>query len=136
MAEVFNYLIIYNVGVYNIITGFGVVYSAVIWGVSALSGVALPFKKDLFDQAPSFVRQKIAGIPVLSIIGAIAFVTIVGLLIFGQLIPTIQGGLDPRAVTWTFGLFFAGLVYYYIVKWYRLKHGIDLSFVYRQIPPE
>ena len=136
IAEIFNYLIIYNVGVYNIITGFGVVYSAVIWGVSALSAVVLPTKKELFDQAPSYVRKKVGGVPVLSIIGAIAFVTIVGLLIFGQLVPTIQGGLDPRATTWTFGIFFGGLVYYYLAKWYRMKRGIDLSLVYKQIPPE
>jgi APA family basic amino acid/polyamine antiporter len=136
IAEIFNYLIIYDVGVYNIITGFGVVYSAVIWGVSALSAVALPFKKELFDQAPDYVRKKILGIPVLSIIGAVAFVTIVGLLIFGQLVPTIQGGLDPNAATWTFGIFFGGLVYYYLVKWYRRRNGIDLSLVYKQIPPE
>ena len=35
-----------------------------------------------------------------------------------------------------FGIFFGGLVYYYLVKWYRMKRGIDLSLVYKQIPPE
>ena len=137
IAEIFNYLIIYNVGIYNIVAGFSTVYSTLIWGLSGLAAILLPFRKQIFDQAPEFVRKKIAGVPVMSIIGAIAFVSIVGLLIFGQVIPSLQGtGVDPRPIVWTFGIFFGGLVYYYIVKWYRMKHGIDLSLVYKQIPPE
>ena len=71
------------------------------------------------------------------VVGAIAFVSIVGLLIFGQVIPSLQGsGVDPNPIIWTFRIFFGGLVYYYIIKWYRMKHGIDMSLVYKQIPPE
>jgi amino acid transporter len=137
IAEIFNYLIIYNVGIYNIVAGFSTVYSTVIWGLSGLAAILLPFRKQLFDQAPAFVRKKIGSVPVMSIIGGIAFFSIVGLLIFGQVIPSVQGtGVDPRPIIWTFGIFFGGLVYYYIVKAIRMRQGIDMSLVYRQIPPE
>ena len=100
-------------------------------------GVFLPLKKDLFEQAPAMVRKKIGNIPVISLISAFAFVTIIGLLLFGQIIPTFQGGLAPGPVIWTFAIFFAGIPFYYIVKAYRLIHdGFDLSMVYKQILPD
>ena len=29
-----------------------------------------------------------------------------------------------------------GLVYYYIVKYYRLRQGIDITLAYKELPPE
>jgi hypothetical protein len=57
-------------------------------------------------------------------------------LIFGQLIPTIKNGLPLWPTTWTFGIFLGGIPFYYVVKTFRRSRGIDLSLVYRQIPPE
>ena len=91
----------------------------------------------MYEQAPALVRKKIGNVPVISLISAFAFVTIMSELFLGQIIPTFQGTLDPGPVIWTFGIFFAGIPFYYIVRAYRLRHdGFDLSLVYKQIPPD
>jgi amino acid transporter len=137
IAEVYGILNIYGPGVFLYVSALGPVYSGIAWGISSLAGVFLPMKKELFEQAPSLVRKKIGNIPVISLISVFAFVTIMATLLLGQIIPTFQGGLAPGPVIWTFGIFFAGLPFYYLVKAYRRKHdGFDLSLVYKQIPPD
>lgn len=136
IAEVFAVISIYAVGIFGIISGVGVIFSGIIWGVGSLSGIFITRRKDIFAQAPSSVTRKIAGIPIIALIGALSFVTIIGVLIFGQLIPTIQGGLPLWPTAWTFGIFLGGIPFYYVVKTFRRSRGIDLSLVYRQIPPE
>ena len=136
IGMVYTAVYVYGPGIFAVISGFGVVYSGLIWGVSALSGVVLPARKELFAQAPPVVQKKIGSIPLLSIIGLVSFVSIVGILIVGQLIPAIQGGLPVSATVWTFGIWFAGLLYYYLAKYYRSRSGLDLGLAYKQIPPE
>ena len=136
LAEIFAVIAIYATGVFGIVSGVGVIFSGIIWGVGSLSGIFITRKKDIFNTAPSAVTRKIAGIPVIALIGTLSFVTIIGVLIFGQLIPTIQGGLPVGPTAWTFGIFLGGVPFYYIVRAYRKSQGIDLSLVYKQIPPE
>ncbi len=136
LAEVFAVVAIYATGIFAIISGVGVIFSGIIWGVGALSGIFIVRKKEVFESAPAAARRKIGGIPIIALLGVISFVTIVGVLIVGQLIPTLQGGLPAWPTAWTFGIFFGGAVYYVVVNAYRRRSGIDLSMVYRQIPPE
>ncbi len=137
IAEVYGILNIYGPGVFLYVSALGPIYSGVAWGISSLAGVLLPLKKDLFEQAPALVRKRIGNVPVISLISAFAFVTIMSVLLFGQIVPTFQGTLDPGPVIWTFAIFFAGIPFYYLVRAYRLKHdGFDLSLVYKQIPPD
>lgn len=136
IAEIFAVISIYAVGIFGIISGVGVIFSGIIWGVGSLSGIFITRRKDIFAQAPSSVTRRIAGIPIIALIGALSFVTLIGVLIFGQLIPTLQGGLPFWPTAWTFGIFLGGIPFYYVVKAYRRSKGIDLSLVYRQIPPE
>lgn len=136
IAEIFAVILIYGPGIFTIISGVGVIFSGIIWGVGALSGIFIVARKEVFQSAPELVKRKVAGIPLVGLLGFFSFVTIIGVLVVGQLIPTLQGGLDPDQAIWTFGIFFGGLVYYYIVKAYRRSQGVDLSLVYGQIPPE
>jgi len=136
LAEIFAWIAVYSTGVFGIVSGVGVIFSGIIWGVGSLSGIFITRRKEIFDTAPAAVTRKIGGIPVIALIGALSFVTIIGVLIFGQLIPTIQGGLPVGPTAWTFGIFLGGIPFYYIVRAYRKSQGVDLSLVYRQIPPE
>lgn len=137
IAEVYTVLVLYGHFLYSIINGVGVIKHLLILGVGSLSPVLLPLRKDLFKQAPPFVQKKLGSVPIISVIGAVAFVGIMALLLFGQLIPAAQA-LGGRAanVAATFILFFAGLPFYYLVKRYRKTQGIDLGLAYAQIPPE
>ena len=137
IAEIYVILSYYGPGIYTIVSGLGVIYTALYVGVAALAGILLPMRKELFELCPPMVRRKIGPLPIVSILGGISFVTVMGILIIGQIIPAVQGGLNPDQAIWTFGLFLAGIPFYYLVNWYRKKHdGIGIDMAYRQIPPE
>jgi len=137
ITETYVILSFYGPGIYTIVSGLGVIYTALYVGVAALSGIILPMRKEIFDQCPPIARKKIGPVPLVSLLGVVSFVTIIGVLMIGQVIPAIQGGLNPSQAAWTFGLFIAGIPFYYLVKWYRRTHdGLDIALVYKQIPPE
>jgi hypothetical protein len=134
---VYTVLFIYGHLIFFILNGVGVIKAALSLGLGCLSAILLPLRKDLFELAPPFVQKKIGSVPVISVIGAFAFLGIVGLLLFGQIIPAFESGLNAAKVAATFILFFAGLPFYYFVKRHRRKtEGIDLGLVYARIPPE
>jgi hypothetical protein len=117
--------------------GVGVIYTALYVGIAAISGIVLPLRKSLFQRMPAIVQKKIGPVPLMSLLGVVSFVGIIGILTVGQLIPAIRGGINPSEAAWTIGLFIAGLPFYYGVKLYRKRvNGIDLSLAYKETPPE
>lgn len=115
---------------------------SVVWGVAyIIPGLALmvfPFvKKELFAQAPGFVKAKIGGLPLMSVIGLITTISFayIGYIAYG----------DP-AVTSTANNAFAfellasvvviGLIAYFTSKYYYKSKGIDIGLAFKDIPPE
>ena len=112
----------------------------VIWDVSyVVPGLALavfPFvKKDIFSQAPGFVRMKLAGVPVMSIVGIITAAAFAWEGYIGFITPA-------AAVPTQFGYYLVGSVIalafvIYAASWAYHKHeGLDLSMALKAIPPE
>ena len=106
------------------------------FAVVGISCVVFPFtKKDLLEQAPGFLRKKIAGIPLISIVGLLCC------LVF--LYITYLSAVNPLIVTPTtygvmigIGLVVVSLIIYYASLAYHKKHGLDISLAFKQIPPE
>lgn len=107
-------------------------------GIGAgLSALVLPYtKKTWFESAPSFVRMKVANIPILSIIG---LVTAVGLGIYTisvVLFPEIGYPVTALNLEFLIIYFVAGIVLYYLACFFRRRQGIDLGLAFGEIPPE
>ena len=115
---------------------------SIIWDVSyvipALALVAFPYvRKDLFQQSASFVRWKIGGLPVVSIVGiltAIAFAWegYIGLATGcgGYCTPT------PFGYYLTAAIIVLGFVLYAAAWSYHKREGLDISKALKAIPPE
>jgi len=107
----------------------------ICFAIVALGCAVFPFtKKDLLAQAPGFLRKKIAGIPLISIIGlatAVIFLWIAYISASNPLIvtPTTYG------VIISVGIVVGSLVIYYASLLYHRKHGLDISLVFKEIPP-
>ena len=112
----------------------------VLWGISyTIPGLALmvfPYvKKDLFAQAPGWLGRKIAGVPLVSIIG---FITMVGFGYVGYIaysnaaITTVNG----NSVELLVAMIILGFVIYFASNWYHKRKGLDISMALREIPPE
>jgi amino acid transporter len=115
---------------------------SIIWDVSyvvpALALVAFPYvKKDLFEQAPGFVKMKLGGLPIISVVGLITAIAFAweGYIGFatgcgGYCTPT------PFGYYLTAALIVVGFVLY-LASWaYHKREGLDISMALKAIPPE
>ena len=110
-----------------------------LWGVAyvvpALATIVFPFtKKDLLEQAPEFMRKKIAGIPLVSILGALCAISFayMGYIAYTNPLitsPTLSG------VEIAVGIIVGCLIVYYASYAYHKSHGLDMGMAFKELPP-
>jgi len=96
-----------------------------------------PFlKPDLFENASGFVRRKVGGVPVITIVGAITLAYLLWMIIASFMYPAV-GGRIGSGTLWTLTSFVvSGLFVFYIARAYRMKtEGIDINWTFQSIPP-
>jgi basic amino acid/polyamine antiporter, APA family len=105
--------------------------------LDGFAGVFLVYKrKDLFESAPSAAKRRLGRIPIIAVTGlySVAFVAI---MLFAALDnPAVGGPLGAITVGTVTGAFILGLVFYFGMKSYHKKRGMDISLVFKEIPPE
>jgi amino acid transporter len=107
------------------------------YAVVSVAAIVFPFRrKELFESSPSIVKTRVAGLPVISILGVIAFIfSLYGT--YYALTNSIMGPLNVVSYSMIAGTFILGLILYYFAKTYRLKkEGLDLGLLIKEIPPE
>jgi len=104
--------------------------------VPALAAVVLPFrKKNLFDQAPNFMRKNLAGVPLFSIVGAIAAISYAYLGYIASTNPLITS-LTQAGLLIAAGVLVCGFVIYFASAAYHKRTGLDLAMSFKELPPE
>ncbi|GIK78718.1 MAG: amino acid transporter [Actinomycetes bacterium] len=105
--------------------------------ITAIGGIVLPYRqRAMVENSP--YGGRIAGIPVLSIVGGLA------LLGFGAAIAVLLWdpgsgaslSANPGKLWLTLGVLALGVVIYFVSRAARARQGIDLSLNYRELPPE
>jgi amino acid transporter len=105
--------------------------------IVSIAAMIFPFKrKEIFDASPSIVRSRVGGIPVISILGAVAaFFSLYAA--YYALTTSVMGPLNEGSYGLIAGVFLLGVIIYHVARAYRLsKDGIDLGLLIKQIPPE
>ena len=112
------------VGIFGFILSFTMV---------SIAAILLPRRlPDVF--ATSAVNQRIAGIPVISIIGVLSVISCV--IMAWAYITDPMAGLTPTMIAFNVGTFVSGLVVYYVAKAIRARRGVDVSLSYKELPAE
>jgi basic amino acid/polyamine antiporter, APA family len=115
---------------------------SVVWGAAyVIPGLALmvfPFvKKNLFEQAPGFIKARVGGFPIISLVG---LATAVGFAYIAYIGVGSPGAVGTISATFDFELIISviiiGFIVYYASKFYYQSKGIDISLAYKDIPPE
>lgn len=102
-----------------------------------LAGIAIPWRlKATFDSSPGMLKRKLGPIPVIAILGAYTFVFLATLLIVSLANPAIAGSFGLVTGGSIIGAFLLGCVSYLAMKQWNLRRGIDISFAFKQVPPE
>jgi amino acid transporter len=105
--------------------------------IPVLAITIFPFTKpDLFENSSAFVKRKVAGIPVITIVGAVTMAYLLWMIIASFLYPAVGGRIGPGTLGTLFGFIISGLIVFYIARSYRMrKEGIDINWTFQSVPP-
>ncbi len=113
-----------------IVTGWGIMTA-----IAAIAGVLLPYRrKDLFELAPAFARAKVAGIPVLVVLGVLTFIIGVWQAWVGTT-PAVAGTIVSEYIIFMAGIYLIGLLIYTASSIYHRVKGIPLELAFKELPP-
>jgi amino acid transporter len=103
--------------------------------IPGIATMIFPYRmKELFNSSPGWMRSKVAGIPLLTIIG---FLTTISFAYIGYLAIS-----NPLIVTLTnygalvaLGVIVGCVAIYYLSKRYHKSRGLDTDLAFKEIPP-
>jgi basic amino acid/polyamine antiporter, APA family len=114
------------VGIFGFILGFMIV---------SIAAIAFPYRlRDVFESSP--VRWRFAGIPVVSLVGALSLVALAVMAWAFWTDPSagIAGKTSTKVLN--FGIFFSGLVVYFVAAAIRRRQGVEVERRFKEIPVE
>jgi amino acid transporter len=113
---------------------FGLTLTYLTVGVA---GILFPYRqREVFEASP--YNRMIGRIPLMSLVGVVALLTMAGATTILLLDPNsgTHWDLNSRRVLLGAGIFLAGLPIYYIIRAIRRAQGIDVELAFREVPPE
>lgn len=137
--------------IFLLITASTAIYSFTTWfttltvllGISftmvftAIAGIVLPYRQRALVAASPYARR-VAGIPLFTLVGAIAligFVTMIVILMLDQG-SGVSLAHNPGKLALTAIIYAIGFAIYFASKAIRARQGIDLELAYHELPPE
>jgi APA family basic amino acid/polyamine antiporter len=134
-------LITASTAIYSFTTWFTTL--TVLLGISftmvftAIAGIVLPFRQRALVAASPYARR-VAGIPLFTLVGALAligFVTVIVILMLDQG-SGVSLAHNPGKLALAAIIYAIGFAIYYASKAIRARQGIELELAYHELPPE
>jgi basic amino acid/polyamine antiporter, APA family len=125
--------------VFQLVLGLIVLAGCLGVVIVAAAAIALPLRRpELYRASPANV--KFLGIPVLFIVAPLSIAIFVALAVVSTQYPAlVMNGNTANfwwIPAWFAGLIVVGAALYYIPRLIRARRGINVSFVYKELPPE
>jgi APA family basic amino acid/polyamine antiporter len=112
----------------------GSVLTAITYAIVGIAAAAFAYtRKDIFERSP--LKTRIAGIPILSILGVV-MVVVYGYMAYESLSNPNIGNLSTPALLTAVGFLVLAPILFYLSVAVRKRQGIDLKMVFKEIPPE
>ncbi len=134
-------LVIWSVfsGVFQLVLGLIVLAGCLGVVIVGAAAIALPIRRpDLYRSSPANV--KFLGIPVLYIVAPLSIGIFVAFAVISTQYPALVMDGDSKNFwwipAWFAGLIVVGAALYYVPRYLRARRGINVSFVYKELPPE
>jgi len=104
--------------------------------LTSIAAIVFPYKrKHIFESAPPFVRIRVGGVPLMSIVGAANAIFMLIFIYQNWTDPALLSN-SPQSVGLIVGILVVSLVLYYVIRAVRRRQGIDIDALYREVPPE
>ena len=105
--------------------------------VTAFGAILLPYRqREMVENSP--YSGRVAGIPVISLVGALAFLgfaAAVAVLLWDEGSGTSLSA-NPGKLWLSLGVYAAAFAIYFVARAVRRQQGIDLALTHRELPPE
>ncbi len=112
----------------------GIFLFAVVWFLTALGAIILPFRRKAIFEAASW-KARIGGFPVISLLGVIGAI-LFGYLGFNAVTNPAVASFSSQAQVIIVVVVLIPIAIFAASYFYNKAHGIDLTKVWAQIPPE
>jgi amino acid transporter len=100
------------------------------WVPISVTAILFPYiKRDIYAKAP-LRNLNIAGIPLVSLFGVVGLVYCLYIAYSFWLATVFEGRATIILVSAT------ALIIFYFAKWYRKRQGLDMSLIFKELPPE
>jgi basic amino acid/polyamine antiporter, APA family len=132
IASVF--ILAFNSGLTFLVGLLGLTFTYLAVGVA---GIVFPYRrKDVFEASP--YNQRFHGVPVMSIVSAVALVAMLGcslILVLDSNSGT-NWDINTNRVVLGICVFFVGLPIYYAIRGIQRRRGVNIDLAYKEVPPE
>jgi APA family basic amino acid/polyamine antiporter len=124
---------------FQLVLGMIVLAGALAVIIVGVAAIALPRRRpELYQSSPANV--KLWGIPVLYITGVLSIAEFLAIIGIGLKYPALVMDGNPNNIWWIPAFLAAlcviGLLIYYVPRYLRQRQGLNISFVYKELPPE
>jgi basic amino acid/polyamine antiporter, APA family len=124
---------------FQLVLGLIVLAGALAVIIVGLAAIALPIRRpDLYQGSPANI--KFLGIPVLWIVGPLSIAEFIFIIWISFQYPAlVMAGNASDAwwiPAWLGGLIVGGALLYYVPRFIRAQQGVNIGFVYKELPPE
>jgi amino acid transporter len=114
----------------------GTTTGVLVLGVTAMAAALFPYRsKTIYAAAPAPVRRTLFGLPLVTIVGAIAAVLSFAMVIFG-LTKKELGLENTTAQVLILGAFGTGVAIFYGWRIWQSRRGVDVRLAFRELPPD
>jgi amino acid transporter len=124
---------------FQLVLGMIVLAGALAVIIVGAAAIALPRRRpDLYQASPANVNW--FGIPVLYITGALSIIEFLIIIGISLKYPALVMNGNPSNIWWIpaflGALIVIGLLLYYVPLYLRKREGVNVGFVYKELPPE
>jgi APA family basic amino acid/polyamine antiporter len=124
---------------FQLVLGMIVLAGALAVIIVGAAAIALPKRRpELYQASPANVKW--FGVPVLYITGGLSIIIFLAIIGISLKYPALVMNGDPSNIWWIpaflAALIVLGLLLYYIPRYLRQRQGVNVDFVYKELPPE
>ena len=137
VALIYAYVAVYQFGLLSALFSYGVAGIFLAFIIVSVAAVVYPYRRrDLFEGADPIAKKKIAGVPLLSILGILSIISSL-VVVYSIILPAIGGpSFLSVLVEGIIPTFIIGAIIYAIAWTARKSQGINLGLLAKEVPPE
>lgn len=136
LSMAFVYLGSYTTALTDIFRNSILIFLIVFWCTS-VGAMLMPYlRRDLYDASPKLFGQSWAGLPPITVVGAVSTLLITVMIYVTVTHDQISGGFTGVSVTTLAVTFLLGPLVYMVSRLHSRRTGIDLKLAMTELPPE